>query len=462
MTQSSHPEVESIADRATNLLLELSGGACSITEEMIEQESDPNMGAILLGLLMLWEDLTYQSDKRSAAEAELRAREARLQALFDLARVSIWDCDLSVVMMRLREYGSKLDATLARNPSLIRELASEMTLREVNRHTFDTFGAKDLADFQQHLPSIFTDSSLPMLWQLWGALARGETQVELEGMLQTQDGRPLHVVFGVSLGEEQGAGAAIVTVSDVTPIHEARRAAEALARVRADELDHVNSEVERLFYAVSHDLRAPLRGVENLAEWALEDMAEGSLDDVKSHIQQITGRVSRLDRMLNDLLSYAKVGRTQEAQEMVAVGALMDDIRSNLVSVPAGFELRWGALPTLVTQRTLLAHVFMNLISNSIKHHDRKRGVVEISFSEQGDRYEFRVRDDGPGIPEKYREKVFALFSTLRRRDEVEGSGMGLAFVKKVVRKQGGDVRIKSTGGRGTIFAFTWPKALSG
>lgn len=460
MTQAS-PAVEPFAERVTNLLLELSGGHCSITEEMVEAESDPTMGAILLGLLMLWEDLKYQEERRSGAEVELKARGARLQALFDLARVSIWDCDLSEVMKCLRAYGSKLDATLARQPSLIRELAGGMNLREVNSHTLSTFGAKDLDHFQQQLGTIFTDASLPMLWQLWGALARGETQVELEGMLQSLDGRPIHVVFGVSLQQDQGEGA-IITVSDVTPMHEARRAAEALARVRADELDHVNSEVERLFYAVSHDLRAPLRGVENLAEWALEDMAEGSLDDVKKHIQQISGRVSRLDRMLNDLLSYAKVGRAQESQEMVVVGSLMEDLKSNLVSLPAGFELRWTSLPTFITQRTLLAHVFMNLISNAIKHHDRKQGVVEVSFSEQGDSYEFQVRDDGPGIPEKYREKVFALFSTLRRRDEVEGSGMGLAFVKKVVRKQGGDVRIKATSGRGATFAFTWPKALRG
>ena len=284
---------------------------------------------------------------------------------------------------------------------------------------------------------------------------------ELEGMLLTLDGKPLNVVFGVSLPEDRGADGTIITVSDVTPMHEARRAAEELARVRADELDHVNSEVERLFYAVSHDLRAPLRGVENLAEWALEDLDGGKVDDVKDHIGNISQRIARLDRMLNDLLSYAKIGRTDESNEIVQVDGLMEELRSNMLDIPAGFDLRWSALPTLVTQRTLLAHVLINLISNSIKHHDRERGRIDVSARDRGDFYEFEVRDDGPGIPEKYREKVFALFSTLKRRDVVEGSGMGLAFVKKVVRRQGGDIRIKavSSSGRGTILAFSWPKA---
>src|SRR5690606_24628061 len=100
----------------------------------------------------------------------------------------------------------------------------------------------------------------------------------------------------------------------------------------------------------------------------------------------------------------------------------------------------------------------LNLVSNALKHHDRDTGEVHIDVEDAGQHYVFRVRDDGPGIPLNYRERIFGLFSTLKRRDEVEGSGMGLAFVQKVVRRLGGQVSVEGPEGRGVTFAFEWPK----
>jgi signal transduction histidine kinase len=119
-------------------------------------------------------------------------------------------------------------------------------------------------------------------------------------------------------------------------------------------------------------------------------------------------------------------------------------------------------MPTFQTPRVPLEQVIRNLVSNAIKHHDRDDGAIEVFSRESGNFYEFAVSDDGPGIPPEFHDRVFQIFQTLKSRDEVEGSGMGLALVKKTVEAHGGNVTLESSGGRGTTFRFTWPKAYGG
>jgi signal transduction histidine kinase len=238
----------------------------------------------------------------------------------------------------------------------------------------------------------------------------------------------------------------------------AEEAAEEVRVREAKELQRVNEEVERLFHAVSHDFRAPLRGVANLAEWAGEDLAEGDAEAVQEHLAKLTQRVARLETMMSDLLSFARVGRTAHPVEKVVVSQLLGEIRDGMLTLPEGFSVTWSKMPVLDTEETLLSQVFLNLIGNALKHHDKPEGRIEIRHrvSEDGE-HEFAVADDGPGIPERHREKVFDLFSTLKPRDEVEGSGMGLAFVHKVVTSRGGRLSIEDSPSGGACFVFTWP-----
>jgi signal transduction histidine kinase len=104
-----------------------------------------------------------------------------------------------------------------------------------------------------------------------------------------------------------------------------------------------------------------------------------------------------------------------------------------------------------------LQTVLFNLIGNAIKHHDRSEGLIEVDVRDEDGSWRFTVRDDGPGIPKRFHEQAFKMFQTLRPRDQVEGSGMGLAFVKKTVGYFGGELSLVSEG-RGTEFSFTWPK----
>lgn len=107
-----------------------------------------------------------------------------------------------------------------------------------------------------------------------------------------------------------------------------------------------------------------------------------------------------------------------------------------------------------------MTHVLQNLVDNAIKHHDRTDGRIWITGADMDDKVSFTVTDDGPGIPEEYHARIFGMFQTLRRRDEVEGSGLGLAMVKRYVERNGGDITLNSTNGaRGAAFQFTWVKA---
>jgi signal transduction histidine kinase len=125
---------------------------------------------------------------------------------------------------------------------------------------------------------------------------------------------------------------------------------------------------------------------------------------------------------------------------------------------PPGMTVSVGALPAFVTHRAPLAQVLRNLIGNAIKHHDRAVGHIDVSVSAGADSIEFVVRDDGPGIPREYHQEIFQMFSTLKPRDVMEGSGMGLAMVRKILENRGGSIHVESAEGRGATFRFTWPR----
>ncbi|MEZ4447269.1 MAG: HAMP domain-containing sensor histidine kinase [Polyangiaceae bacterium] len=445
---------DNFADRLCALLTQITSGTCPITEEMIQEEQDPNNASMLAGLQLLWEDLNYQAARRSVAEAELRAREARYRALFAQARVSIWDCDLEPVRKTLAEHPATT-WTLGEAVDVIKRAR----LTSVNHQTLSQFGVRTVGELQDRLDAIFTEASLDLLSHVLVNVAAGERRFETEGLLTTVAGAPMHVVLGISRATEDYSQS-IITISDVTPIHQARLAAQENARLRTDELGRVSNEVERLFHAVSHDLRSPLRSVINLVEWAHEDLDARELEAVGKHLEMIQRRVHRLDTMLNDLLSFAHIGRAELPAEEVDVNDLMAELTSAMVSLPEGFEVDWGALPALKTQKTLLSQVLLNLLTNAVKHHEGPAGRVHVShrWLDCGTS-EFSVADNGPGIPAKFRERVFGMFQTLKPRDQIEGSGMGLAFVNKVVLHRGGEIHVTDTPGGGATFVFTWPGA---
>lgn len=223
-------------------------------------------------------------------------------------------------------------------------------------------------------------------------------------------------------------------------------------------LQQSNRELEQFAYAASHDMKGPLRAVDHLALWIAEDAGDLLPEGSRRDLAMLRQRIDRMHRLLDDQLAYSRVGRVQHKVERVAAQELVREV-VKLLAPPEKFTIVIGALPVLTTEQTPLEHVFLNLIGNAIKHHDRADGRIEIAARDLGEQVEFVVRDDGPGIPLEYHEQVFQMFKTLRPRDEIEGSGMGLALVKKIVDNQGGKVRLVSSPGQGAAFFFTWPKS---
>jgi len=170
-----------------------------------------------------------------------------------------------------------------------------------------------------------------------------------------------------------------------------------------------------------------------------------------------------MEAMIDGILEYSRVGRVKQKVESVDVAALLAEV-IELLDVPPAFtvDVRAG-MPVVLGERLRLQQVFMNLIGNAIKHHDRPAEArVEVLWRDGGDLFEFAVADNGPGIDPKYHEKIFVIFQTLAARDKVEGTGVGLSLVKKIVQSQGGTVTVESAPGRGATFRFTWPKAPKG
>jgi signal transduction histidine kinase len=232
------------------------------------------------------------------------------------------------------------------------------------------------------------------------------------------------------------------------------------ARVRVEEeLRRSNEDLDRFAYSASHDLKAPLRGIRNLTDWIAEDIEDSASADTVENLALVRNRVQRLDLLLDSLLRYSRIGRSGAEPEDVDLARLIADI-TDYVAPADGFSVTVrGELPALRTDKAPLEQVLRNLIGNGLKHHDRDAGDVTVSARDLGDAVEFRVDDDGPGIPGHFHERIFQMFQTLRPRDELEGSGMGLAIVKKTVEGRGGSIRIESAPPRrGTAFIFTWAK----
>jgi signal transduction histidine kinase len=185
---------------------------------------------------------------------------------------------------------------------------------------------------------------------------------------------------------------------------------------RTAALQKSNEELDNFAYVASHDLKAPLRAIESLAQWIAEDAGEALPEESKKHLALMQQRVQRMEGLLDSLLQYSRVGRTEDEPEAIDTGELVRNL-IEMQDPPESFTINVAPeMPTLHAPRGALNRVFGNLIGNALKHHDQEAGRIEISCNQNGDFYGFTVADDGPGIPEKFHDRVFEMFQTLKPR----------------------------------------------
>ncbi len=234
-------------------------------------------------------------------------------------------------------------------------------------------------------------------------------------------------------------------------------------RRNAEALRRSNIELEKFAYVAAHDLRSPLRAVHELSVWVIEDEQNSLSAESQAYLCMLQQRIDRLNRLLNDLLDYARAGQNEPAAEQVRLDRLVRELAHG-VDPKGCFKITFNGPEEPVTVLlTPLQQILGNLLSNAIKHHDAEHGVVLVQAEIDQNRLLLRVADDGPGINPRYQTRVFGLFQTLRPRDEVEGSGLGLAIVRKLASHyKGSDTLVSDPEKtRGTTFIVELPLPIS-
>ena len=234
-----------------------------------------------------------------------------------------------------------------------------------------------------------------------------------------------------------------------------------MARVLAEHitlLNRKNEELNQFAHIVSHDIKTPLRGIDNVVSWIEEDHYVDTPRRVKEYVGMIKGRVRRAESLLNGILSYSRIGREVQKKEVVSVSELIDEIKGYLPPKKGIKLIVQHPLPELFTERLPLFQVFSNLLNNAYHYHNKETGIVRVFHKEMGDHYKFFVEDNGPGIAKSYHEKIFVIFQTLQEGDNNESTGVGLAIVKKILTDRKLNIELVSEPGTGSTFSFTWPK----
>ena len=208
-------------------------------------------------------------------------------------------------------------------------------------------------------------------------------------------------------------------------------------------------DIDDFIYLMSHDVRASVRALLELPQWIAEDLAEAGVEitgSVAQSIEMMNRHTARLDRMLMNLLAYSRVGRMQPLVR-VNVETALDEVLAEL-RLPEGMKLvrDLGCNQVMMGEQDALM-LWSALIGNAVKHHHAKQGAIYVSTRQEGGMIRFTVCDDGPGIPERFHSRALGAMTTLRPRDEVEGTGMGLANVRKLAEHYGGSVALSETGG---------------
>lgn len=223
-------------------------------------------------------------------------------------------------------------------------------------------------------------------------------------------------------------------------------------------LQQAKTHMEEFTYVASHDLKSPLRGIADLVEWVEEDLPENASPALHNNLERIKLRIARMEKLVDDLLLYARAGKHSGDMSPVDLRELIKGI-IDLHPVPAGFVVNTHIdLPLITAARTPLETVLRNLFSNAIKHHDGQgEPRLDISVRAYGNNALFSFRDNGPGVPEAAQERIFRLFQTLSNNKQ--SSGIGLALAKRMSESHGGHIELVcNPGQRGVEFRVYWPR----
>jgi len=255
-------------------------------------------------------------------------------------------------------------------------------------------------------------------------------------------------------------GGRTLLYSIIHDITERKQAQQALAK-RTQDLARSNAELEQFAYVASHDLQEPLRMVASYTQLLARRYHDKLDQDANDFIAYAVDGANRMQRLINDLLAFSRVGTRGKPFEPTDCNTVLKDVLDNLqMSIEeTQATVTYDELPTVMADESQLSQLFQNLIVNSIKFRSEQAPAIHISTQRLENEWQFSVRDNGIGIPPEFFERIFVIFQRLHARDDYPGTGIGLAVCKRIVERHGGRIWVASTPGQGSTFSFTLPVA---
>ena len=223
-------------------------------------------------------------------------------------------------------------------------------------------------------------------------------------------------------------------------------------------VDERTKDLEDFAYIISHDLKAPLRAINQLSNWILEDYEKTLDDEGKNILHLMEDRISTMESLINGVLEYSRIGRNQEASSYVYFEKLLNEITKTFsIEKNIVFEIN-NNISILKGNKTKFVQVYQNLISNAIKYMDKPKGIITLTTHTNPTNYILIVKDNGSGIEEKFLPHIFEIFNTAGRETTKRSTGIGLSIVKKIIDSFDGSIQVNSVVKEGTEFIITIPK----
>lgn len=285
------------------------------------------------------------------------------------------------------------------------------------------------------------------------------------GYFETVKGKPKWWEITVTpIKDVDGSISRLLAVSrDITERKKAEKSFEKLNRDLKStvvQLTQSNRQLREFAYLAAHDLKTPLRGINILAQWLVNDYPEKFDEKGQQLIDLLSGNVRRINKLVNAILQYSTINRERHREHPVDFNTLLGTILVE-IKPPQNIKITINKnLPVVICREGHLRQVFYHLLTNAIRFMDKPKGRIAIDYLDKNDMWEFSVSDNGPGIAPQHFERIFRLFQTLDEHAQTEGGGIGLTIVRKIVELYGGQIWLTSELGQGSTFFFTLPKTL--